>query len=118
MPLDPGKDWLAAGITGLPRQREWDAVATVEASGAPGEEASFVALADGTFVVEAAPDDFDPVPLAAALEPRIAPPYRAVAHRRPEVWAVGRPCDRGHPARAGPGGRRARAHLERLRCRR
>ncbi len=89
MPLDPGKDWLAAGITGLPRQREWDAVATVEASGVPGEEASFVALADGGFVVEAAPDEFDPAPLAAALESRIAPPYRAVAHRRPEVWAVG-----------------------------
>ncbi len=32
MPLDPGRHWLAAGITGIPRQREWDAVATVHAS--------------------------------------------------------------------------------------
>ena len=29
----PGRDWLAAGITGLQRQREWDAVATSEGRG-------------------------------------------------------------------------------------
>ena len=88
MPLDPGRDWLAAGITGLPRQREWDAVATADADGTPGAEVAFVALDDGSFVVESG-ESVDPTPLAAALRDGIAPPYRALAVRRPEVWAVG-----------------------------
>jgi hypothetical protein len=88
-PIDPGEHWLEAGITGLPRQREWDAVATAEAPGTPGDEAEFVALDDGRLLVEEAPDGFDPAPLAAALAGAIAPPYRASAMRRPELWAVG-----------------------------
>jgi hypothetical protein len=88
VPLDPGRDWLAAGITGLQRQREWDAVATVDAEGSPGAEVAFVALDDGSFVVESG-ESVDPTPLAAALRDGIAPPYRALAVRRPEVWAVG-----------------------------
>ena len=88
-PVDPGEHWLAAGITGLPRQREWDAVATTEAPGATGDEAEFVVLEDGRLLVEAAPDGFDPTPLAAALEGAIEAPYRATAMRRPELWAVG-----------------------------
>ena len=88
-PIDPGEHWLAAGITGLARQREWDAVATAEAPGASGEEAEFVALADGRLLVEDAPEGFDPAPLAAALEGAIEPPYRAAAIRRPELWAIG-----------------------------
>ena len=89
VPVDPGESWLAAGITGLARQREWDAVATVEAPGAPGDEAEFVVLDDGRVVVEEAPGGFDPAPLAAALEGALEPPYRAVARRRPELWAIG-----------------------------
>lgn len=89
MPLDPGRHWLAAGITGIPRQREWDAVKLVEAPGSPGAEAQFVALPDGRVIVEVAPDRFDPAPLAAALQGAIERPYRAVARRRPELWAVG-----------------------------
>jgi hypothetical protein len=88
LPLDPGRDWLAAGITGLQRQREWDAVATSDAEGVPGAEVAFVALDDGSFVVESG-GPADPAPLAAALRDGIAPPYRALAVRRPEVWAVG-----------------------------
>ena len=57
MPIDPGRDWLAAGITGLQRQREWDAVATSEADGTPGDEVAFVALADTTFVRESGAGD-------------------------------------------------------------
>lgn len=89
MPLDPGRHWLEAGITGLARQREWDAVATTAAPGTVGDEAEFVALAGGRLVVEAAPAGFDPAPLAAALADSIAPPYRAVALRREELWAIG-----------------------------
>jgi hypothetical protein len=88
MPLDPGREWLAAGITGLQRQREWDAVATVEGDGEPGDEVTFVSLEDGTYVLESG-DRADPAPFAAALGQSIEVPYRAVAVRRPDVWAVG-----------------------------
>jgi len=88
MPLDPGREWLAAGITGLQRQREWDAVATVDGDGTPGDEVEFVALDDGTFVLES-DGSADPAPFAAALGDSIAAPYRALAVKRQEVWAVG-----------------------------
>ena len=88
MPLDPGREWLAAGITGLQRQREWDAVASAEGEGTPGDEVEFVALPDGTFVLESERAR-DPAPFAAALGESIDAPYRALAVRRPDVWAVG-----------------------------
>lgn len=88
-PLDPGEHWLAAGITGLPRQREWGAVAVVDGAGSEGDEASFVALAEGRLLLEDAPGGFDPEPFAASLAGALEPPYRAFAHRRPDVWAVG-----------------------------
>jgi hypothetical protein len=89
LPLDPGGNWLAAGITGLARQREWDAFATVDAPGGEGDEASFVVLADGRVLVEEAPDGFDTAAFTASLEGAIETPYRVFARRRPEVWAVG-----------------------------
>jgi len=89
MPLDPGRHWLEAGITGLARQREWDAVGTAEGPGSPGDESEFLALPDGRLLVESGPSGFDPGPLAAALAGSIEPPYRAVGVRRPELWAVG-----------------------------
>ena len=89
MPLDPGRHWLEAGITGIPRQREWDAVATTPGAGSSGDEAEFVVLPDGRLLVESAPDGFDATPLATALEGSIQPPFRAVARWRPELWAVG-----------------------------
>ena len=89
MPLDPGRNWLAAGITGIPRQREWDAVATADAPGTPGDEVQFVSLPDGRLVVESEPVAFDPAPLADALAASLAPPYRALGVRRDELWAVG-----------------------------
>ena len=88
MPLDPGREWLAAGITGLQRQREWDAVATAEVDGIAGDEVAFVALADGTFVLESESAS-DPTPFADALADDIERPYRALAVRRSAVWAVG-----------------------------
>jgi hypothetical protein len=88
VPVDPGRHWLEAGITGIARLREWDAVVTVSAPGTPGDEAEFVALPDGRLVVEG-DHRLDPIPLAAALGGSIEPPYRAVAIRRDELWAVG-----------------------------
>jgi hypothetical protein len=89
LPLDPGRNWLAAGITGLARQREWDAVATAEGPGSEGDEAEFVALPDGRLLLESSAPGFDAAPLAAALVGEIEPPYRAFAVRRPELWAAG-----------------------------
>lgn len=89
MPVDPGRHWLEAGITGLARQREWDAVVTVEAAGEAGEEVELVVLVDGRTLVESGPERFDPAPLVRVLAQTIRPPYRAVARRRDELWAVG-----------------------------
>jgi hypothetical protein len=79
----------AAGIHGIHRQREWDAVATVEAE-LPGERVNFAALPDGTLIVEEDVPDDALVPVAEAVEASIAAPYRAVAVRQDErIWAVG-----------------------------
>lgn len=88
-PLDPGQNWLEAGITGLARQREWDAMVTVEAPGSPGDEAEFVALVDGRLLLDDPGSGVDPALFAAALEGALDRPYRAVAVRRPELWVVG-----------------------------
>jgi len=89
LPLDPGSHWLEAGITGLARQREWDAVATAEGPGTPGDEVQFVALQGGRLLVESGPTGFDAPALAEALEGSLDPPYRGYAVRRDELWAVG-----------------------------
>jgi hypothetical protein len=79
----------ATGIHGVHRQREWDAVATVEAE-LPGDRVGFVALPDGTLLVEEDVPDDALVPVAEAVEASIAAPYRAVAVRQDElIWAVG-----------------------------
>jgi len=85
MPLDPGRDWLAAGITGIPRQREWDAVVLADAPGEPGAEIEFVSLPDGRLLEEGG----EATRFAAALEGAIEAPYRAIAVRREDRWAVG-----------------------------
>lgn len=84
--LDPARHWLAAGITGLARSREWDATGAVEGPGEVGEEVEFVALPDGRLL---AAGGRDPGPFAGALEGSLDPPYRALARRQPEIWAVG-----------------------------
>jgi hypothetical protein len=88
-PLDPGQHWLEAGITGLSRQREWDAMVTVETPGNPGDEAGFAALVDGRLLLDDPGSHVDPAPFAAALEGALDRPYRAMAVRRPELWVVG-----------------------------
>lgn len=88
-PLDPGQHWLEAGITGLARQREWDAVVSVEAPGSAEDEAGFVALPDGRLVPDDPGSGIDVAPFASALEGALERPYRALAVRRPELWVVG-----------------------------
>lgn len=75
------------GIHGVPRERQYDAVATTEAPDASGSGAVFVALADGSLLVEDGEGDL--TPLADAIEQAIPRPYRATAVRRDgDTWAV------------------------------
>jgi hypothetical protein len=81
--------WDKAGIHGMSQPRRWDAVVTVSAPDLPGDELTFVALADGTLVVEGDSSAEALAPLADAVEESLTPPFRAEAVRRTqEVWAV------------------------------
>jgi hypothetical protein len=78
-----------AGVHGIPRNREWDAVVTAEAPELPGVRLEFVALEDGTlFTDDDLPDD-SLAPLADALESSVQAPYHALALRQAaDVWSV------------------------------
>jgi hypothetical protein len=76
-------------VHGIARPRSWDAVVAVAVPELSGDRLDFVALPDGTLIVEDDEAEGDPAPLAEALEAQVAPPYRAEAVRRHEdVWAV------------------------------
>jgi hypothetical protein len=80
--------WHQAGVHGVPRPREYDSVVSLDVEGVRGDEFSFVALEDGTLLLESE-DDVDLDPFADALEGSISPPYRALAVRKDEsTWAV------------------------------
>ena len=76
-----------AGIHGIPRERQYDAVATTEAPDAEGDSAHFVGLEDGSLLIEEGQGDL--TAFADAIEQEVARPYRATAVRRGETtWAV------------------------------
>ena len=78
--------WDHAGIHGLHRQREWDAVVALAAD-LPGDELAYVVL-DDTVVVES--EDDLPEDVTGAFEGRLEPPYRVIGVRRDEgLWALG-----------------------------
>jgi hypothetical protein len=87
-PIDPRHPfWQVVGIHGIPREREWDAVASAEAPGLPGDNVEFVALPDGSLVVDEDVPDGTLVPLAAALS--LPAPYHAFGLRQDaDVWSV------------------------------
>jgi hypothetical protein len=86
-PRDPRPQWQETGVHGLPRAREWDATVSAEAPDLDGDTARFVALPDGTLLVEEGPDGLQP--LADAVEKSIQPPYRARAARQDgDRWLV------------------------------
>jgi hypothetical protein len=69
--------------------REWDAVVTAEAAEIEGDRVDFVALPDGSLLVEEEEGDAALDPLSAAVEAQLAPPYRARGARQTEtLWAV------------------------------
>ena len=81
--------WRIAGIHGIPRAREWDAVLTAVAPELPGDETDFVALPDGTLYTEHDLPDGALAPIADAFEGLLDAPYHAVALRQEEdVWSA------------------------------
>jgi len=86
--IDPRPAWQETGVHGIARAREWDATVTVEAPDVEGDRATFVALPDGSLLVEDGPDT-SLEPLAAAVEQELPAPYRARAARQGDsLWAV------------------------------
>ena len=72
----------------MQRPREWDLTQAVEVPGIEGDAATFVALPDGSLLVEEGTDS-SLQPLADAIEQELQPPYRArAARQRGDLWAV------------------------------
>jgi hypothetical protein len=89
-PVHPGPHWGEVGIHGVPRLREWDVVVTVEAPELVGDALTFVALPDGSLLLEQGDERNDLSPLADAVDGALPPPYRAEAVSRDAgTWAVG-----------------------------
>lgn len=79
-----------AGVHGVARSRRWDTVAMAEAPALTGDSVAFVALPDGTLVVDEDEPDDSLAPLADAIEASIRPPYRAEGVRQSRArWSVG-----------------------------
>jgi hypothetical protein len=77
------------GLHGVPRPRRWDAVVTAQAQ-LTGDKVHFIALPDGTLIVDEEVPEGTLAPLAEAVEQELRPPYRAEGTRRgEELWAVG-----------------------------
>ena len=81
---------LEAGVTGISRPREWDAVVTALAPGIRDDPVVFVTLPDGELLVEVGDAPGDLTALAEAVEHERPPPYRAQAVRRDgDSFAIG-----------------------------
>jgi hypothetical protein len=69
--------------------RTWDAVVAAHAPALTGGSATFVALEDGTLIVNEDLPDGSLAPLADAIEEMLGPPYRAAAARGDgDSWTV------------------------------
>jgi hypothetical protein len=87
-PHDTRPRWGEAGIHGIHRFREWDAIVRVDGVDLDVDEVRFVALGDGTLVVDG-DEDLELAPLAEAIEEELPPPYRAQAVRADETgWTA------------------------------
>lgn len=87
-PHDTRPRWGNAGIHGIHRFREWDALVRAVGVELDADEVRFVALADGTLVVDG-DEEGDLAGLAEAVEEELKPPYRAQAVRTDETgWTV------------------------------
>jgi hypothetical protein len=93
-PLEPqalqrGPFFELPGATGIARARRWHTTAAADAPGLEGDEVDFVALPDGTILIEGEAGDASVAPLADAVERSLKPPYRARGARQTETtWGV------------------------------
>ena len=83
---DPRPPWQETGIHGIQRPREWDVTLSADASLAEGSRVTFVALPDGSLLVEDG-DVPDATALAERVERELPAPYRARAARA-GVWMI------------------------------
>ena len=75
------------GVMGVGPGRTWDAVVAADAPALTGDSATFVALEDGTLIVNEDLPDGALGPLADAIEEMLPPPYRAAAARgEADLW--------------------------------
>ena len=90
VPTPPG--FGLPGITGAEQPRPpWDVVTAADAPELTGDTVSFVALGDGTLVVDDDIPDGSATPLADAIEKELEPPYEAAGVRREDeggIWRV------------------------------
>jgi hypothetical protein len=79
--------WVEAGISGIPRTREWDVVTSVECE-ADGEECVLVRTDDRLIVLQGSREAAECA--AGAIGDQLSTPYKAVARlRESSEWAVG-----------------------------
>jgi hypothetical protein len=79
--------WVEAGISGIPRTREWDVV-TAAGCEAEGDECAFVCTDGRLILLQGSREAADCA--AGAIGDQLDPPYRAVSRRREgNEWAVG-----------------------------
>ena len=77
------------GVMGVGPGKTYDAVVAAHAPGLTGDAVTFVALEDGTLVVNEDVSDGSLAPIADALEQMVSPPYRAAAGRTDgDAWAA------------------------------
>ncbi len=77
------------GVMGVGPGKTYDAVVAAHAPDLTGGAVTFVALEDGTLVVNEDVPDGSLVPVADALEQMVSPPYRAAAGRTDgDTWTA------------------------------
>jgi hypothetical protein len=77
------------GVMGVGPGRTYDAVVAAHAPALTGESVTFVALEDGTLVVNEDVPDGALTPIAEALEEMVSTPYRAAAAKNEgDLWTA------------------------------
>lgn len=77
------------GVMGVGPGRTWDAMVAAHAPALTGESVTFVALPDGTLVVNDDVPDGSLTPVAEEIEEMVGPPYRAAAARNEgDMWTA------------------------------
>ena len=77
------------GVMGVGPGRTWDSAVAAHAPDLTGESVTFVALEDGSLVVNEDVPDGSLTPVANQIEEMLPPPYRAAAARNEgDVWTA------------------------------